>query len=140
MAVCHGNKAPHGTRTILDLTCDAHKGNDEFRKINPCIPETLNSITYTLDGKIGATDPDVQFDLLHILNLNCPTSPLVAERKSALDSLINNLNNMSDKEQEEFCSIVLSELNAETNPKTPYAGILIWYLKSFSSALNSQAF
>mgnify|MGYP000845311952 CR=1 FL=1 len=35
VAVCHGNKGPHGTRTIADLTCDAHKGNMEFRKINP---------------------------------------------------------------------------------------------------------
>ena len=103
VAVCHGNKGPHGTRTIVDLTCDAHKGNEEFRKINPCIPETLNSVIYTLDGKIDATDPDVQFDLLYILNLNCPTSSLVAERKSALDSLIDDLNSIPDEEWSTYC-------------------------------------
>lgn len=139
VAVCHGNKASRGTRTILDLTCDAHKGNDEFRKINPCIPETLNSIIYTLDGRIDATDPDVKIDLLHTLNLNCPSSPLVAERKSALDSLIESLSDIPDKDQGAFCSTVLDELNAETNPKTPYAGILIWYLKSLIPEMNGQS-
>lgn len=137
VAVCHGNKGLHGTRAVLDLTCDAHKENDEFKKVNPCKPETLSSIFYTLDGKIDAADPDVQFDLLHILNLNSPSAPLVAERKSALDSLIYAINQVPEDEQLNYCSAVLEDFCAEINPKTPYVGILIWYLQSMILAMKA---
>ena len=60
VAVCHGNRGAHGTKNKTDLICDAHKDNLEFRKVNPCKPETLQSIFYTLDGKIDAYDPDVK--------------------------------------------------------------------------------
>lgn len=136
VAVCHGNRGPHGSRTISELTCDGHKGNDEFKKVNPCRPETLSSITYTLDGKIDAMDPDVQFDLIHTLNLNCASSPLIAERKAALESLINEMDLVSDEDLSAYCSDILKSFQAETNPKTPYAGILIWYLQSMVSAMD----
>ncbi len=92
VAVCHGNRGPHGSRTISDLTCDGHKGNAEFRKVNPCRPETLTSITYTSDGKIDAA----------------------------------------------YCSGILKGFQAETNSKTPYVGILIWYLESMMSAMDNR--
>lgn len=136
VAVCHGNRGPHGTRRVSDLTCDGHKGNDEFRKVNPCRPETLSSIMYTLDGKIDAADPDVQFDLVHTLNLNCSSSPLASERKSALESLINEIDDVPDGDRAAYCSFVLEAFRTEINPKTPYVGILIWYLQSMISAMN----
>ena len=46
VAVCHGNRGAHGTKNKTDLICDAHKDNLEFRKVNPCKPETLQSIFY----------------------------------------------------------------------------------------------
>ena len=75
-AVCHGNTKRHtrGVRRTCskdDLTCDKHRKNKEFKKINPCHAETLQTIFYTMDGKIGASDPDVEFDLTDTLNLNC---------------------------------------------------------------------
>lgn len=136
VAVCHGNRGAHGSRMLSDLTCDGHKGNSEFRKINPCKPETLKSIIYTLDGKIDAIDSDVQFDLLHTLNLNCPSSPLIAERKAALESLINELDLAAEDDLAAYCLNILKSFQAETNPKTPYVGILVWYLQSLVSAIN----
>lgn len=139
VAVCRGNSGPHGTRTIVDLTCDAHKENFEFKKINPCKPETLQSIFYTTDGKIDASDPDVKSDLLNILNLNCPSSPLVAERKEALDSLISDIGDQAgnnDKQILGYCISVLEAFRAETDTKTPYVGILIWYLETMTLALS----
>ena len=59
LAVCNGNRAARGTRRKNDLTCDAHRENEEFIKINPCKPETLETIFYSLDGKIDATDADL---------------------------------------------------------------------------------
>lgn len=138
VAVCYGNKGPHGTRTIVDLTCDAHKGNLEFKKISPCKPNTLESIFYTTDGKIDASDPDVKSDLLHVLNLNCPSSPLVAERKAALDSLIADIAREIEDTQKllSYCTAVLESFKTETDTKTPYVGILVWYLETMSTVLN----
>lgn len=137
VAVCHGNKGPHGTRTIADLTCDAHKANVEFRKINPCKSETLASIFYSLDGKIDASDSDVHFDLVSILNLNCVSSPLIAERKAVLDSLITEIGSKTDDNILPYCTSTLDAFRAETNPKTPYVGILIWYLQTMIAALSA---
>lgn len=137
LAVCHGNKDVAGTRKLMDLTCDAHRGNTEFRKVNPCSQDTLTSIFYHLDGKIDAKDPDAAFDLIETLNLNCPASPLVTERKEALDSLIFALGNVGEEDILDYCSLVLKEFQAETNPKTPYVGILVWYLESMIHGLST---
>ena len=130
VAVCNGNRTKRGNHKINDLTCDAHKGNIEFRRIDPTKLSTLTSICYTLDGKIDATDPDVRFDLIETLNLNCPTSPLIAERKAALDSLIEEIDYVGDENIIKYCALVYDSLLAESNPKTPYRGILLWYLET----------
>lgn len=137
LAVCHGNKASKGKRNFIDLTCDAHRENTEFRKVNPCRPETLTSIFYTTDGKIDAKDSDVRFNLVDTLNLNCPSSPLVEERKATLDSLIDELDHVSEMEFLDYCKLLLKEFQEETGKKTPYVGILIWYLKTTIEALES---
>lgn len=136
LAVCHGNQGPSGTRQLIDLTCDAHRKNTEFRKINPCDASTLKSITYHLDGKIDAKDPDIRFDLLHTLNLNCSSAPLVAERKAALDALLMDLGNLPEQDMLDYCNLRLTVLEQEENPKTPYVGILLWYLRTMLTALS----
>lgn len=139
-AVCHGNTRKHikGIRrssTIEDLTCDKHRGNTEFRRINPICGETLKSIYYTLDGKIDADDPDVKYDLVNILNLNCESSPLISERKAVLDELIVNLDNIEENDLHNYCTGILNSFINEKDPKTPYVGVLIWYLKTLLEAL-----
>lgn len=135
-AVCHGNRGRTGTRILADLTCDAHRGNQEFRKIDPLDPATLSSITYDMQGKIWASDPDVAFDLEDILNLNCPTAPLRTERKAALDELIAAVGNVPEEGLVSYCTEVLDSYLAEEDHKTPYVGILIWYLRSMLTALE----
>ncbi|MCM1121210.1 MAG: TIGR02646 family protein [Eubacterium sp.] len=134
-AVCHGNMKRHikGTRrtmSIENLTCDKHRENTEFRKINPCREETLQSIFYKPDGQIDAEDPDVRFDLVVTLNLNCVTAPLVSERKAALDALIDDLGSIEREDLHSYCAELLRVFMQEENPKTPYVGIIIWYLKT----------
>lgn len=134
-AVCHGNTKAHcrGERRASSeetLTCDKHRHETEFLKIDPLDPETLKSITYSLDGRIDATDPDVRYDLVDTLNLNCEASPLIGERKAALDSLIDLIGAEIDKESFfPSCTKLLEGFRNETDPKTPYVGILIWYLQ-----------
>ncbi len=138
LAVCNGNTAKKGKRKYIDLTCDSHRGNKEFKKINPCIPNTLSNIFYTMDGVIGATDPDVKEDIENILNLNCPNSPLVSERKEALTQLTNDMGYMEDKsELLLYCKKRLDAFSNEPGRRTEYVGILIWYLKSMIGALEN---
>lgn len=128
LAVCHGNKGPHRTRRRSDLTCDAHRGNMDFQKVNPMEPDTLVSIYYHTNGEIDAADVDVRYDLIEVLNLNCSSGPLVSERKAALDALIQELGTIPDEELLPSCQAILNEFLAETTEKTPYVGILVWYL------------
>lgn len=142
-AVCHGNMKRHitgtrRTRALEDLTCDKHRMNTEFRKIDPCNGETLQSIFYTLDGRIDATDPDVRFDLLDTLNLNCATAPLILERKAALEELMNDLGKKDIKYLHSYCIELLEGFTQEHNPKTPYVGILIWYLQTMIEKLSQK--
>lgn len=136
LAVCHGNRGPHGTRSLADLTCDAHRENTYFRKINPTNSDTLQSIFYHLDGSIDADDKDVRFDLVETLNLNCPTAPLLKERKAALNTLILNLGNIDSEDLLSYCEDFLNNFEAETLSKTPYVGILTWYIQDLISVLK----
>ncbi len=139
VAVCNGNKAEHGTRAFADLTCDAHKENSLLKAINPCDASTLSTIYYELDGTITSCDCEVQSDLVDTLNLNCPSSPLISERKEALSSLILDIENVCAGDESavlEYCQTLLNAFTTETTLKTPYVGILIWYLKDMIAALT----
>lgn len=138
-AVCHGNVKRHikGTprnRNTDALTCDKHRENTEFRKVHPLKGESLSSIFYHMDGRIDAADPDVRYDLITTLNLNSQSSPLVGERKAALDELIEDLGSVDQEELAGYCRLVLDSITQEKDPKTPYAGVLIWYLRSMLDA------
>lgn len=134
-AVCHGNtkwhrKGSRGTRLEDGLTCDKHRKNTKFKKINPMDATTLQTIFYKLNGEIHAADPDAEFDLVDTLNLNCSLSPLVFERKAALDALISDMEQLGEEDLPIYCEEVLESFLNEETPKTPYVGILIWYLQS----------
>lgn len=136
--VCNGNKAQRGKRKMIDFTCDAYKGNRELRKVHPCKPETLSSIFYQLDGVIDARDPNVKYDLNRVLNLNAKTSPLIAERRAALEELIEDMGTVEPEDLLLYCEQRLVAFQKETEDKTPYQGILIWYLKEMAAALAAM--
>ncbi len=141
LAVCNGNttrKDSPNAHTKEDLTCDVHRGNTEFRKINPCDESTLETIVYDIQGNISATDEDVNFDLVETLNLNCPESPIRSEREAALAALIGDMGNLGENDLLRYCQVRLTAFLGETNPKTPYVGILLWYLKDMVKALSAQ--
>ena len=138
LAVCHGNRGAKGTKIEADFTCDAHRKNLEFRKVNPCQASTLDTIYYTLSGEIHASDTDVEYDLTNILNLNCLTSPLISERKAALDELITNIGSFQEDELLDICNSYMRDFEREDDPKTPYVGILLWYLGTIVNALQNE--
>lgn len=137
LAVCNGNRAEKAKKHLyIDLTCDAHRGNTEFRKINPCDANTLVSIFYTSDGKIDSSDPDVKIDIVDTLNLNCESSPLISEREAALSELLMDMASVEEDDLMEYCQRCLRAFQSEQDNKTQYQGILIWYLKSMLETLS----
>ena len=97
----------------------------------------MKTIFYTMDGKIASTDPDVEFDLVDTLNLNCSSSPIILERKAVLDALIEQLGEVEEDNLHNFCVNRLKVFLNEREVKTPYVGVLLWYLKSMIQALEA---
>ena len=123
LAVCAGNR---GCGNTDRMTCDAHRGNTPLT-VNPLKPDTLNGIYYK-KGFIYSTNSEVQKDLQETLNLNDPT--LVSCRQSVLNNYIETVVKKNHKtgDLKLFCERQLKFL-LEINPKVPYSGIIIDWLK-----------
>lgn len=50
------------------------------------------------------SDIEVRKDLIETLNLNCSTAPLIAERKAALDGLIEEIGELEEENIQTYCS------------------------------------
>lgn len=77
----------------------------------------------------------MQFDLIDTLNLNCSSSPVISERKAVLDELVEDMGKVETENLHKYCTDMLEAFMNEQGSKTPYVGILIWYLKSMAEAL-----
>lgn len=143
-AACSGNqhiheRGEHRNSSLEALICDKHKGNVLLKKIHPLKPESLQTIKYSvINGEIFSDDADVQYDLNTVLNLNSRKAPVMGERKSALDSLISDIGLEKEEDIYEYCVKRLAVFEKEKEKKTPYVGILIWYLKTIIEALEIQ--
>jgi len=132
LAVCSGNeKAPEarGKRKKRFFTCDKKRDNRPL-KVNPLVMETLETIYYTSDGVIKSSDGEINDNLNITLNLNCNTEAvtLTKNRKAVLDAVQEDLN----KQEGDFLQNCIEQLHiweSESDPKTPYSGIAIWWLK-----------
>ena len=131
LAVCSGGVAPKGTYCDNELTCDKKRGNDPLT-VNPLDESTLSTIFYKSNGEIGATDTTINNDLVSTLNLNCVKySDLPAGRKAALEPIEKYIEELNSDDMLQECKSLLADYESETDPKTPYCGIIIWWLKSF---------
>lgn len=132
LAVCSGNekinKGP-GRHKRRFLTCDKKRGNQPL-KVNPLDANTLATIYYLSDGTIQSTDNVINNDIDGILNLNCNEEAvtLPQSRKAVLDAVQESLVN----QEGDFitnCREQLRIWESEEDPKTPYIGIVIWWLR-----------
>lgn len=140
LAVCSGNEiAPEavGRRKRRFLTCDKKRDNSPL-KINPLNNATIETIYYNSEGFIASTDCDIENDLNINLNLNCESDAvrLPKNRKAALDVVQESILN-SEGDILQNCIDQLSIWENE-EIKTPYIGIVLWWLKDQISALSSQ--
>lgn len=145
LAVCSGNRRKHkpGERRHGNgvLTCDAKRmGTYQQLTLNPCRPNTLESLYYTDDGKLCSHDPEIQDDINVKLNLNCQKDMLDLPR--IREKVLFVLQSEMPEDEDEalaYCQQALSVFENETEFKTEYLGILIWWLKAYiSSSQNTK--
>lgn len=136
LAVCSGGQKPApGEKTNHRkgcLTCGDHREHTPLT-VNPTIPSTLSTIFYHEDGRIDAKDENVRKDLQQTLNLNCESagSALPMERKRALEAVQQDIIEMVNDptEFQKRCREQLAFWDNETDPKTPFVGIILWWLR-----------
>lgn len=121
------------------MTCDAIRGNKPLT-VNPLDENTLKTIYYRNNGEIAAKDTVIEKDLVETLNLNCVKySSLPDSRKKVLEPIEESLVSLESKEDMlDECNHLLSIFESETDPKIPYCGIIIWWLKDYIEALESK--
>ena len=132
LAVCSGNeKAPEarGKHKRKYFTCDKKRENASL-KVNPLDVVILETIYYLSDGRMKSTDKDIDDDIHIRLNLNCSTEAvtLPQNRKAVLDAIQAEIITM-EGDLYQNCRDLLHIWESETDPKTPYIGIAIWWLK-----------
>lgn len=137
LAVCSGNQGDRQSKGKSRLTCDAKRGNRPL-KVNPLDQTTLETLYYTSTGKIASADEEINRDVNQILNLNCQVDAvrLPESRKEVLDAIQESVASTNDTEIFTYSKKLLSEFENETDPKTPYVGIIIWWLKQFISNIT----
>ena len=138
LAVCSGNeKTPGvtGKHRKRYFTCDKKREN-RLLHVNPLEIKSIESIFYSSDGTIKSFDSDIDNDINVILNLNCSADAvtLPQNRKAVLDTIENEVYNMGDNLKQN-CEQLLAIYEAEEDPKTPYIGIGIWWLKDQIKAM-----
>lgn len=139
LAVCSGDeKAPDATgkHKTRFLTCDKKRKASSL-KINPLDPATLETLYYKEDGTICSDDSDIEKNLNISLNLNCCASAVVLpqNRKAVLDAVQKDVCSQ-DGDLLQYCIAQLHMWEREPDPKTPYIGIAIWWLKNQIRALS----
>lgn len=125
LAVCSGNR---GCGSKSDMTCDARRGNSPLT-VNPLNAATLSSIRYKADGTIFSDDPVINSDLNDTLNLNCASVGLVESRRRTLQAMLKQIQKKHATGDIRLCCERLLRRYQQASIKTPYLGILIWWLE-----------
>lgn len=139
LAVCSGNeKAPEaiGRRKKRFLTCDKKRGNSSLT-INPLDPATIDTLIYLTDGTICSSDAKIDNDIKTVLNLNCSSEAvsLPQLRKAVLDEVQASVDSENEDLLLQNCKEQLLIWENEGDPRTPYIGIAIWWLREQINAL-----
>ena len=141
LAVCSGNeKTPetNGKHRRRYFTCDKKRG-DAPLKINPLDLSTLDTLCYSSNGIIKSTDSEIEEDINIRLNLNLSSDAvaLPQNRKAVLDEVQQDIYSQHG-DMLQNCKDQLEIWEKETDPKTPYIGIAIWWLKDQIRALSQE--
>lgn len=138
VGVCYGNenRTESGKkRRWNELTCDAHRGNQELKAADPFDPVCISKIKYKPDGEIFSEDTALEHDLNVVLNLNFDgdSAYLKKNRREVLKACKEKMKRMKREGQwsRSFLKRIIEEYekpDAKGYLK-PYSGIALWYLK-----------
>lgn len=138
VGVCYGNENKNGAgkkHRWNELTCDAHRGNQELKVADPFDQVCISKIKYKPDGEIFSEDTDLNHDLQVILNLNFDgdSAYLKKNRREVLKACKEKMKRMKKEGQwnRSFLKRILEEYE-KPDPQghlKPYSGIALWYLK-----------
>ena len=89
-------------------------------------------------NKIKSSDIEIDNDLDVILNLNCEVDAvrLPESRKQAIAAIEEDIAMLNDEEILTYSKQILADFENETDPKTPYIGIITWWLKDFIKSIE----
>lgn len=131
-AVCWGNRDAHSNN---DKSCDAKRGSlkssqQDMKKINVFDVASLTDIKYSSDGTIYSDDTEVDEDLNLRLNLNCEARRLKECRLQALHALHRSIAQkyFGKTAPQSYYQKLMEHYTAQQEMKTPYSGILIYWL------------
>jgi hypothetical protein len=98
--------------------------------VNPLDQNTLDLISYSEQGEIKSENEQINDDIDVKLNLNCSSEAvsLPQNRKAVLD-VVQEAVYSQEGNLRQNCIEQLQLWESETDPKTPYIGIAIWWLK-----------
>lgn len=111
------------------FTCDK-KREAATLKVNPMDQATIDTIYYLSDGTIRSVDREIDHDLNTHLNLNCSfyAVTLPKNRQAVLEEVQRSVVEHGGVILHN-CITQLRLWEQESDPKTPYIGIAIWWLK-----------
>ena len=139
-AVCSGNEKAPGARRRKNrhFTCEKRRDSESL-KVNPLDESTIETIYYSMDGTMMSTDSQIEDDINRRLNLNCNKEAVVLPqyRKEVLDTVMEYLAEQ-DGDYYDNCEEQLQMWENEEDPKTPYIGIAIWWLKKELAQRNED--
>jgi uncharacterized protein (TIGR02646 family) len=132
LAVCIGNR----NSQMNDMkTCDAKRGTLSTEKqklyVNPLDANTLKTIKYNSNGIIFSEDKNIDESLNEVLNLNGVKTGLVSSRMNALKTLQTEIDKKYHGRDvpDSYLVSLLNKFQQENENKTPYVGILIYWLQ-----------
>ena len=138
LGVCYGNERKNSEgkkRHLQELTCDAHRKDEDLKVADPYNKTCIEKIRYEADGRITSDDPELKEDLEDTLNLNYngESAFLMENRKEVLAACKDKMRRMKERGQwtKPFLRKILKEYEEpdELGYLKPYSGIAIWYLK-----------
>lgn len=117
---------------IQSETCDSNKG-DTIITVDPRDINHINQIRYESNtGRMLSDDPDINYDIDVVLNLNCVEHRLMDNRKAMLDEFINKMLEVNKTKGWTKNSLKkaleIYEGRNMQGKKIPYSGIVIWYI------------
>lgn len=130
IAVGENRPQPTVYQTASVATCDTARAN-QYLKITPLSEQMVSSISYSRNGEITSSDPQIADDLTDILKLN--HSHLVSNRREAQRSCVRTLTRQKQKGQWTK-AMIEQQIKHYTKSdsdgmRIPYAGAVLYFLK-----------